>query len=414
MKPAFRRAWTFRHGVLAQALTLAASFLPIIAHQDEVLIFVLGVTAPTIVVAQFATLAVAVRLPVLDRSQAVPVLATSLVMLALCATAILGLALLLFVAIGDGDYGKHLLAIAILLLGQGLYICTQAALTRDGKDAGVLQLRLVYAGFLFVLTSMLCFMHASAVLFVVATSTSYVIASFSVLATQLRRCAIFLNLAARSPWRAHADAARGGLSSSLAFTLAAVSAQAGALSIPSLGSMAQPWAIVTRIGSGFQTVGGQILAPSIDVKVSQSRRDSSVAGMSTALKGSILWSGLLGSLYLGAVGLALVYTGQVPTEKFAMFALVVAVVGYGLTSVILSPIDRALSLMGGSAARLTWDIARAFSTFAVLAVASGNEILMGLGTIGAITGPAYVYLSFKQLRKFRYRNQTLLAAASSR
>lgn len=293
---------------------------------------------------------------------------------------------------GARDLGEGLTLSGVLLACQGSYVIAQAEFTRRARYASIMELRLSYGIWLFGLTFIAVLGRSSGAVLVLATCIAYIV---GVTTTAWRQVGLRRTVRGLTVGIGLSDViaeVRSGRVLVASFTVGSLSAQVGALATVAMGSLAAPWAIVTRLSSGFQTVGGQLVGPAIDIAVSQGRRARDAKSLRSGVQRGVIWGLFLAVGFLASAAAAVVSVPYGWDSSSGGRAFVVAVVGYGGGSVLLSPIGRLLGMGTGGRARLIWETVRAIGSIGVVVFGHGPSLLTGLGVVGICAASSYLFL----------------------
>lgn len=378
-------------GFAAQGMTLGAALFPIVIGRDDVLVYMLTVTAPVTIVVHAVILGAQTRLPMAELFLRRSRLASSLsgILLASAAVSVV----FLCVAISSTDVGviKVVLGFFLLLPCQALYLLLLAFATAELEYSKLMWARLVYGAFSFLGTIIMGLVEAPPLAFLAVAALGYVLGVVPVTwkrvsATSLREIAVlsfgfhgFVN---------ELIAARYVIAASL---VSGLGSQIGALATPLVPShLLGSWAAAVRVASGLQTVGGQILGPKLDIGIIAGIRNPGSGLIQRTWARGLGIGASLGVLCVLACGVAVAWLERSFVDSW--MALAVAVIGYSATSVFLAPIDRALTLLGGQRERLLWDLARAATGIAVVLFVPASLLLLGLAGLGCGSLVTYLML----------------------
>lgn len=383
-----------RNGLLAQVLSMTSSFLPILFSRNEVLVYVIVVSAATSVLLQSTLLGAQVRVP-LERSyvRSREILVYGLLATLLIAT-LLGSAGAIFWQVSQDEIAIALIGIALLLICQGAYLGAIALAVRDSAIPVLMTIRLIAASLTFVCTLLCVLLGLGAWAFIVSAAAGYVISGATGL-IHLNSSRITATVSARLSMRRLGSSVRVAFPVMTTYTLSALSTQTASLVTAGLGPLAVAWATAVRVSSGFQTIGGQLLAPQFEAEIaSQVRggRSSRTATRNTFVAGSVLTG-----LFFAGVVAALAWTDL----EHVLLSPGFVVAGIGLLggSVFLAPSDRILVLLGKARRRLLWDSLRLSGFTCLIVFSSGSFLLIGLGIVGAVSTIAYAVLCWRASRK---------------
>ena len=383
--------------IVAQVLTLGASLLPVLFRLESALVVAVLVSAVVSVVVHPATLAAATRLPVAaDDVQASAMrVAGKHVLIAVTVTAALVFAGLEFT--GAHDWAVTVGLIALLVASQGAYTLVFAEAVRLGSYMLVATLRLVYGIIVVGATFMVCTLWASGAGLVAAYAFAYIAASAG---TWYFLISPRLVATKRPRWTIRETMRQVSAARPYAFSLGlgSFAAQGPGLALAQLGGLAPVWAIMTRVGSGFQTLGGSVLGPAIDMRVASAVRSGS---LSKARVGVV--SGLLAGIALGAVCflgivVVLIYTGYEWSSESRTIVLV-SLLMFWVPQAVLAVVGRLLALLGRGKTVLALDGIRALATLLGLLVLSGAPLIAALSVTSVVSVAAYVLAVLRATRR---------------
>lgn len=398
-------------GVLAQTLTFANLFIPILLGAQEQLVALVQSTAIAAILVQTVTHAAPGRLPSIEDEIVAKRLRTAALISSALASACLAIVGITFTLIGSGAVSIWLGG-AVVLAAQALYTIYVAELTRQFDYRGILVARLAYAILLVVLTTITCLLHAPGFWLAVGAAISFVAGGLAALISARARLRSFASAPGRLRPREYFGEVRVAGPLAFAYLLGGFSGQAGALALAGLGTFQPAWAVAVRIMNGMQTIGGQFLAPRADIDIAKTSRAEGGLSVSAALRKALLMCVVLAVGTLGLSAAALVYSG-VYLRDFADDAeLVVALVGYAALTTGITVIGRTLGLIGSHRVRLVWEIARAISFGLVLVFARNESLLILLGIVGALSSVSYVLLCMRAARRCRTRTSSIAVTAS--
>ncbi|MFP3714098.1 hypothetical protein [Puerhibacterium sp. TATVAM-FAB25] len=388
----------FAVGIGSMLLTFLAALLPALAGRADALVLLVQAGAVTSVLVHPATLGAAVRAPAAPAARRGPLRAGAVALAAvvvLGALAALGLRAGLGAAAADvaglGPRGEAWLGpdvavpaavTVVLLAGNGAYVLQQARLTAVGSYPALMSLRLTYALAVVAGTGACLLAHAPAPAFVVAAAGAYGIAVLA--AAAWRRGAAGAGPSAVAPWRAEL---RAGVVVGGALALTAAAGAVGALATGHLGAGAAAWAVLTRVANGFETLGGHVVAPAGEVRLTGALARDDRSAVRDAVRGAVRRSLLL-ALGFGVAGL--VVLRLTPVGDPPAVVLAGALLFYG-AQVVHAPVARLWGLVGARRARLAWDAARTGALVAALLGAGGTSAAApALAVVGVAGVAVYV------------------------
>lgn len=381
-------------GLLAQALSLASTFLPVFFQRSDALVVLVTSTAIATIVTPVMSLAAQVRIP----SARTALSALMQTRASFATSAVFGVLVLVSAwAIGDGmgvtQSGYTAAVIAALCVSQSIFTIGYSILVRDGTYRNMMLARLAYAGTTFALTFWIVLEDGDGLALCIAAAGGY--ATGFLVAQLLRRRLprpvkrqVPLRFFLHHLWRAFS----GSLALTLSMTIGALAGQIGALVTPLLGSIAGAWALLIRVMSGFQTLGVVVIGSSIDARIASAARSRD----DTALARAIRVANLVGAA-VGTVGVLVSFVAVVGAEdailRDPMFlSLVFALIGFVGSSIVLAPIGRILGLVGRPVLRLAWDSLRCAALAPALLIAEPASIMTVLALGGLVSLISYYVL----------------------
>ncbi|ACQ79217.1 hypothetical protein Bcav_0956 [Beutenbergia cavernae DSM 12333] len=383
-------AWaTLRSGALgvgSQGLTMLAALLPALVGQVDVLVGLVPLIAVAALVVPFVTLAVPMRMPVAT-PDAAEAMRRAAIRVAL-ATGLVGLALAGVAAAGGAAWAGAVAGVSVLVLGQSAYVVAQASFTTAGDYARLMRLRVGYASAVLVATVGCAALHVGPAVFAVGNGVAYALA------------ALLLGAGRGGPFRGFSRSgtdpsavrvlaeARAGAPLAAAMSLSASASLLGALAVPAMGAFAPTWAVVTRVANGFETLGGHVVGPAVEVAFARARRRGDVPGMRRVALATAAAAAALAAVF---VGLTLAVLAVVDTSAGRGAAsLSLALLFYGAL-VVLAPLSRLWGMVGSARGRLAWDAGRAATAALVVLTLTGPALVAGLAVVAV--GSLAVYLA---------------------
>ena len=380
-------------GAFSQAATFVALFLPVVFGLSDSLVTLVQATALAAIALHPAVLVCEARLPTVaegERARRMLWSSFSALLVVVAAFELAGLVFLL----NHLAAAEVLLAAGAVLLGQGLYTMRLAHLTRVLDLRQIMATRLLYGVAVLVTTLILCLVKASGPWFAVGNGLAFVLAVCTFSRADLRLSHM------PSPMRHFGAEVRDALPLMGAYLLGGFSGQAGALSVGLVGPIAPAWAVACRIMGGFQTIGGQLVGPAVDVEVARSVQTREAPALRRAVnRGLVAGVVLVVLMVLGSVA-ALLWVGDADQlDSAESVALIVGVVGFAGANVVLSPIGRTLGMIGRARARVIWDIGR-FLVLGAAVVALRDEHLLVALTVASLAATAvYIALVIRARRQ---------------
>jgi len=404
-----RQVWP---GVLAQGLTFANLFIPILLGAEAQLVVLVQSTAIAAILVQTVTHAAPGRLPsITDGPAAKRIRLAALVSSAFAsgALAVVGIALTLA---GTGVVSIWLGG-AVVLAAQALYTVYVAELTRQFNYRGILIARLAYAILLVVLTTVVCLLRAPGFWLAVAASFSFLAGGLAALVAGRRSLQGSGSITRQSPLKAYLLDVRVAAPLSFAYLLGGFSGQAGALALSGLGALQPAWAVVVRIMNGMQTIGGQFLAPRADIDVARAARTEASPSVPFALRKALMVGVALACGTAVLATAALLYSGVPLHDAVEELELLVALAGYAALTTGVTVVGRTLGLIGSHRTRLSWEALRAMGFGVVLLFAREELLLVLLGALGMFFSLSYVILCLRAAKRHSYEAMTEITVVSS-
>ena len=269
------------NALVAQLLTLAALVVPVAFRLTAELPTVVLAAAIASILSYPATLGAIVRVPPMGCGRAGRAVLRRSVVALLVATGLVG-ALAAIAAGPDGVVAGVALQVAVVLLAQGLFFIAQARSIAALDFASVARVRLVYGALGLALT------------FALHVGPDGVGPLARLRSRHDRRRAARPRLppgaagpgglGAAMPPESVARTLRAGLVVGSSLGFGNLATQAPALVLPVLGPLAPAWSLVTRLGNGFLTVGGNIVGPTVAIRFSSALQLGDGAALRTALR----------------------------------------------------------------------------------------------------------------------------------
>lgn len=290
---------------------------------------------------------------------------------------------------GSSRLGLNLLLFALSLAGSGVYAIALGVFTRLDNVSGVSVLRLSYGVVGFVLTVIVCAIHASAFGLVVASSAGYGVGIAVAVSKSGDLGAAVRGLGeSNEEWLFRYSLSRGGAVAvgQLASTFAS---QMPAFVAPGLGALSGPWSAAIRIGSGFNTVGASVLAPSLNVRWLRAIHGSDWPGLRRVYREGLGAGVVLGAASgAAALGLFLVLSRHsgAPTRELVFAS--VGVIGLWGLRVMLSPVGQFLSYLRATRyVRVLLDWGVLLVCLLLVGFLKGLVQCLGLGVVLGVSGP---------------------------
>ncbi|MCU1473162.1 hypothetical protein [Amnibacterium sp.] len=375
------------NALVAQLLTLAALIVPVGFGLTSALPTVVLAAAIASILGYPATLGAVVRVPPMGSGAAGRVvLRRSVAALLVTTGAVTAGGLLAFsrtAALAD-----LLLQVAMVLLGQGLFFLAQARSIAALDFASVARVRLLYGVGSVVLTVVACVVLRSPIALSAAAALAMTVAALCGLAARLPAST---EVATAVPERL-GRTLRDGLAVGCSLGFGNVATQAPALVLPMLGPLAPAWSLITRLGNGFLTVGGNIVGPAVAIRFSRALQRTDAADLRSAFGLAVRLSLALGAAAVVVLaGAATVEWRAVVAEPIGPWALAVGVVGFWGTQVALAPIGNLLPMVpGGARYRIAYDVTRVIVFLAPIAVVRDPALLLVIGAAGAVLNLLFV------------------------
>lgn len=382
-----------RLGLIAQLMTMLASFLPIFFGLFEALVFIVQCSAIASILIGLSTVGAQALFPVCDDpSRELGLYVWSSITLSSLTAGLL--ALLQWTDNGLTSANGLWLA-GPLLCAQSLYLVTVAIFVRAGDYRQLMRSRLYYAAVYLVGCLGLCLVRAPGTAFILMATGAFMLGSLpaflhpSAAGYRLRSVICYALLI---PSNFVLFARRAGLL--VGYLLGGLATQLPSVLLPSLGEFAPLWAVLVRVSGGVQTVALQLVAPVTDIRLSNALREGDRQSVCATL-GWGMRVGLLLALLTGLGSAVLGWTakGGASATDVAVFGL--AVIGFGMTSSFLGPINRSLVMAGGERSQLVWNAVRLLATLACFLWLSVPWLLVGLAVVGVMSAPAYAILVHK-------------------
>ncbi|WP_205484547.1 hypothetical protein [Arthrobacter sp. Alg241-R88] len=362
---------------------------PILIGRDDVLVYLLTVAAPVTIVVHAVTLGAQTRLPMADKSQMLPRLASSLSGVLLASSCLSAVFIYVLFLSEDITLRRFIFGLFVLLPCQAIYFIALALGTADLSYSKLMYSRLLYGSLTFVGTLLMGGLGASPLAFLLVNAFGYLGGAVPIILGRFSWGLIqSISLPTLSFYGFGSElvAARYVVTASI---VSGLGSQVGALITPLVPSSdAGAWATAIRIMTGLQTVGGHILGPKLDIGFLAGIRECKAR-----LVRSVWRKGLVMGATLGAICImsSLIGVAWIDIESLSM-PIAIAMLGYSATSVFLAPIDRSLTLLGGQRERLVWDVIRAAGGLAIVLCVPRDLLLVSLATLGICSLLSYVYL----------------------
>lgn len=378
-------------GLLSQALTLVATFLPVVWGVGDALVILVVSTAVSTVLTPFATLAAQYRLPISDSAGQLSMRTLVSALFALGTAAVVGMAIWLGGSVVNiDDASGWALAIGLLTLTQCAFTIVVALLIRVNSYPALMHSRLAYGFGTFGFTVAALLLGGGGLHLVAAVAGGYLVGSLTGFALILRRArkhamgrpALALRGGGRYAWESRTLAVSGAIG--------ALAGQIGAIATPLLGPLSVPWAAVVRTTSGFQTVGVVVVGSAIDSEFARAIRNREHRAALTVVRRA----NMLGLALAVPAAAAAVAAGAFTTSTAfePLWIIAIAIVAYAGANTALAPIGRLLGLAGSPRLRLLWDVARCVGFGASLFVPSPWAIVLSFGLCSALALASYVLL----------------------
>ncbi|HEV7624581.1 MAG TPA: hypothetical protein VGO26_10610 [Amnibacterium sp.] len=378
------------NALVAQMLTLAALVVPVGFGLTSALPTVVLAAAIASILGYPATLGAVVRVPPIGSGAAGrAVLRRSLAALLLTTGAVTAGALVADAR--TAALADVLLQVAMVLLGQGLFFLAQARSIAALDFASVARVRLLYGAGSVVLTVAACAVFRSALALSAASALAMTVAALWGLAARLPVSADGAADGAAPPERL-GRSLREGLAVGCSLGFGNVATQAPALVLPLLGPLAPAWSLITRLGNGFLTVGGNIVGPAVAIRFSRALQRTDAAELRSAFGLAVRLSlALGGAAVIVLAGAATVEWRAVVAEPIGPWALAAGVIGFWGTQVVLAPIGNLLPMVpGGARYRIAYDVSRVIAFLAPIALVRDPALLLVLGAAGAVLNLLFV------------------------
>lgn len=368
-------------GLVGQGLTFVSTVLPILFHLVGPLADLVFASAVSTALVQAASSSIASLYPAaIDEVRAKTVFVASATLLA-CSMVILILAAWIAAQTGFVTAGVGAGAV-YMLLAQAVYYFGVAHLVRHSDYGGVAATRLSYGIANVTLTIAACLVAGRYETLIIAASISYLVAGIVALHRQRTPLAAMVREArpASEPrvWRYLANHA-GASASNL---LDGVASQAAGIALGTLGPLSSAWAVVTRIGGGFSTVGIQLVAPAFEIEFSKGIRGRQQHLARHALDRAIVGGGGLGLASFAIAALLVWFSGAARSlSMWELIALGIGALFYWGPTVAISPVSKFLVMAGAERQRTVWAFSRAVATVLVLVVVHGTYGVLALSIV---------------------------------
>lgn len=283
---------------------------------------------------------------------------------------------------------------------QALYLMTAGAAVRYGNYPVIATGRLVYGAAMAAGTLIACLWSPTRFGLVLAASLAYVVAATFVCFANRVDLAATLTQRERdttgSGVRAYLRDTREA-SVSAAFT--GLASQLNLLIIPGIGVYHDAWTGLMRLAGGVTTVSMQLIAPALDIQVSQGVRDHRPRDVLRGVKGQ-LYAGLgLGVLTI-VVALPLLSVVGALDALHGQQVVTVSVAGtlYVVAMISVSAMFNTLLLLGEDRSRLLWAVGKSALLAAVI-VGGGDYRLQWCVLVEVVTDLAYIALVWRGMGK---------------
>lgn len=385
-------------GLLAQGLTFANLFIPILLGAQGQLVTLVQSTAIAAILVQTVTHAAPGRLPGLEDGGAARRLRASALASSLTVSFILATAGFILTVIGPGKI-SILLGGAVVLAAQAVYTIYVAELTRLYNYRAIMAARLAYALVLVTLTAIVCVLRYEGFWLAVAAGVAFLAGGGA--AALSARSSVRADRGARVRVRLadYIGELRTAAPLSLAYLLGGFSGQAGALALVGMGQFQAAWAVIVRMMNGMQTIGGQFLAPRADIEVARARRAEDEGALLRAVRRG-MFVGLALSMATAVIAVAaLIYSDISSNAVLSEFEVLFALLGYAAATTGMTVLGRTLGLVGSHRTRLIWETIRGVAFGIVLLFVRGEYLLVALGVVGLASVASYVWLCLRAVKR---------------
>ncbi|MGN7861648.1 hypothetical protein ACTJI8_13800 [Microbacterium sp. 22303] len=383
-----------------QILVVLATLVPVIARQNSALtasVFC-GSVAGLLLMPLLA--AVPARLPGVrsDADAQRMVGACARVLLTLAGVAILaGIGRVIVFTFGDvrtWSAGKWnildvALGVLLLMIAQGAYAIVVSWSTRQADMNAIARLRMSY-GVAAIVAALLAVLFGDGFFPVIVASSIGLLVSATMTVILKRGTARALVEATRAVrFRTYLGIWGSGWRLALASMANGFTAQAAALVLPALGSLAELWAIVFRVGGGFATIMQTVVAPFIEKELGAATRTQDIERFKRAASRG--WMvGIAGAIAAASLGvLAVGYThgrDQLIANLLVLGTAASLLFGGQIGN---APISRALSIVGWQHAQLAWDVCRLVVVGVLVLLLRGAPLLLSIGATLFLFGIAF-------------------------
>lgn len=388
LRSAASGAW----GLLAQALSLTATFLPVAFQRSDALVVLVTFAAIATVVTPVMSLAAQVRIPAIVSAfnLRVQVIATTIACLI---GGVAVFALVFFLESSWGAFGGlGPLVLASLCVSQAFFTLVYALLVRRGVYRDMMLGRLAYAAATLLFTAGVIATSGDGLYLCVAAAGGYIVGAFvSILMLRRTRSARPRRVGPRRMAMLAIRSARRSSALTVSLTIGAFAGQVGALVTPTLGDLSAAWALMMRVMSGFQTLGVVIIGSSVDARISAAARAKDAQAVRSSSRAAVLIGvgiGLLGAVVSVALAVILGATSRADSD-FLVFLF--AGLGFVGASIALAPIGRILGLVGRPAMRLLWDSLRCLMMMPALLLPTRGALAV-LTVAGLLSFASYLAL----------------------
>jgi len=355
------------------------------------------------VLAHPATLSAATRLPsVSSRAHALSAIASSLIALVIFSTAVVA-ASATFLYLGLDGPAEIALLTALMLLPQGIYVIAFAESIRRLEYSTMASLRLTYGVIVALATLAACIFQPTGFGLVGAYAVASLL-SAAITAIRMSRARFVRAIWQEASLSRSLQLARANWRFSLALTFGNISSQAPGLVVAQLGTLSAPWAVMTRVGSGFQTLGGAVVGPAIDIATSAAVHRGDRSGLrGTLARGSVIGA-LLSVGALIAIGISLLWVGE-PISNRDTVILIVSSLLFWAPQVYLSTVGRMLAIIGAGRLQLGLDTGRVIITIASLLLLRGETLLLAVSALSIVAMGCYLLFLAFAIRRTQPRRE---------
>jgi hypothetical protein len=294
------------------------------------------------------------------------------------------------------------LGVLLLMIAQGAYAVVVSWSTRQADMNAIARLRITY-GISAIVAALLAVLFGDGFFpVIVASSIGLLVSATMTVMLKPGTTRALLEAMRGVRLRAYLRIWGSGWRLALASMANGFTAQAAALVLPALGSLAELWAIVFRVGGGFATIMQTVVAPFIEKELGAATRTHDIARFRRAASRG--WAvGIAGAIAAAALGvLAVGYThglAQLAANLLVLGASAGLLFGGQIGN---APISRALSIIGWQHAQLVWDVCRLVVVGLLVLLLRGAPLLLSIGVTLFLFGIAFGLLTMRAPKAMRW------------